>query len=927
MRTFWRCSIWLICNYSCRTTAIKSVIKKNLDPFVLLPISRPVIEVNLFPNLSTTYIVNRTNSLLNLFPSCSNVFIFSPANPLLMTTYTSRTDIMVQGKVESSAQGKLIGAVDTMPAAKDYTDGVVVLFTGTTTDTYVKGRYYRSNGIAWSEADFNLVVDPAPTSGSGNPVSSSGVYDSLAGKQDNLVFDTTPKSGSLNPVTSGGLFTAFSNKLDKTGTAARATADASGNDITTTYATKTEVNAKQDALSFDAAPTSNSANPVTSNGIYEALANKVDVVSGKGLSTNDYTTDEKNKLEGIATGAQVNVIESVKVNGTALTPSNKAVNIDLSNYATKGDVSAIPKFAVTVVASLPTSDISTSTIYLVSNNGSGTNAYDEYIYVNGGWEKIGTTATDLSDYVTTTALNSALAGKQDKLTTGTGISLSGSAISLATSGVTAGSQGSATTIPIINVDAYGRVTSLSSTTVYPPTTPGTSGQYWTSDGNGEGVWSSPATAPSSGSPNLITSGAVHTALAGKQNNLTFDAAPTENSSNPVTSGGLYTMKANLEQAIADAEVNITGAATTIVTNNLLANRALVSNADGKVAVSDVTSTELGYLDGVTSNVQTQLDSKISSIPSAGNATTPVYINSSGVPTACNYSLGAAAAKAFTTSVTDGSTSLVTSGGVYTAVAAKQDKLAFDTAPTSGSGNPVTSGGVYTAIAAKQDKLTFDSTPTSGSSNPVTSGGVFSAINAAPQITVDSALSSTSTNPVQNKVISTALSNKMDNKAIDTTVTSGSSNLITSGAVYTAINNAGGSKTVYTGTLESLFSHARGQIKILRDFWVEYIGVGYYSVSSVFSFVPAMTIKGKTTENVEAYIAQAEMPFPTTQDMNAEFRIYVESTDYDTFDLRMNGMYWEDMSFNWSDISSSSFTKLNSDTVDATRSGIYYRIWV
>lgn len=54
---------------------------------------------------------------------------------------------------------------------------------------------------------------------------------------------------------------------------------------------------------------------------------------------------------------------------------------------------------------------------------------------------------------------------------------------------------------------------------------------------------------------------------------------------------------------------ITGAATTITDDNLTANRALVSNSSGKVAVSAVTSTELGYLDGVTSNVQTQLNSK------------------------------------------------------------------------------------------------------------------------------------------------------------------------------------------------------------------------------------------------------------------------------------------------------------------------------
>jgi hypothetical protein len=55
---------------------------------------------------------------------------------------------------------------------------------------------------------------------------------------------------------------------------------------------------------------------------------------------------------------------------------------------------------------------------------------------------------------------------------------------------------------------------------------------------------------------------------------------------------------------------ITGGASTITSSNLTASRALVSDGSGKVAVSDVTSTELGYLDGVTSAVQTQLNAKI-----------------------------------------------------------------------------------------------------------------------------------------------------------------------------------------------------------------------------------------------------------------------------------------------------------------------------
>ena len=52
---------------------------------------------------------------------------------------------------------------------------------------------------------------------------------------------------------------------------------------------------------------------------------------------------------------------------------------------------------------------------------------------------------------------------------------------------------------------------------------------------------------------------------------------------------------------------ITGGASTITSANLTASRALISNASGKVAVSTVTDTELGYLSGLTSSAQTQID--------------------------------------------------------------------------------------------------------------------------------------------------------------------------------------------------------------------------------------------------------------------------------------------------------------------------------
>ena len=69
---------------------------------------------------------------------------------------------------------------------------------------------------------------------------------------------------------------------------------------------------------------------------------------------------------------------------------------------------------------------------------------------------------------------------------------------------------------------------------------------------------------------------------------------------------------NIQTQLDAKQATITGGATTITSSNLTASRALVSDGSGKVAVSAVTSTEVGYLDGVTSNIQTQLDAKAAS---------------------------------------------------------------------------------------------------------------------------------------------------------------------------------------------------------------------------------------------------------------------------------------------------------------------------
>ena len=68
------------------------------------------------------------------------------------------------------------------------------------------------------------------------------------------------------------------------------------------------------------------------DGLSEALAIKVDKVEGKGLSTNDYTTEEKNKLRDIEDNAQENIIEHILVNDVETSPTTlngqpKSVNL------------------------------------------------------------------------------------------------------------------------------------------------------------------------------------------------------------------------------------------------------------------------------------------------------------------------------------------------------------------------------------------------------------------------------------------------------------------------------------------------------------------------------------------------------------------------------------------------------------------------
>lgn len=169
---------------------------------------------------------------------------------------------------------------------------------------------------------------------------------------------------------------------------------------------------------------------------------KVDREVNKGLSTNDYTNEEKSKLASLENyddtevKADISALEDIEE-----TQNQEIVNIkankadkseipdvsdfitnsvnDLINYYLKSEtytktevnnlISAITTISFEVVNELPQAGQS-NIIYLVPSTDPKTqNVKDEYIWINNNWEKIGSTDIDLSNYVTTTQLNTALA--------------------------------------------------------------------------------------------------------------------------------------------------------------------------------------------------------------------------------------------------------------------------------------------------------------------------------------------------------------------------------------------------------------------------------------------------------------------------------------------------------------------------------------
>lgn len=123
-------------------------------------------------------------------------------------------------------------------------------------------------------------------------------------------------------------------------------------------------------------------------------------------------------------------------------------------------------------------------------------------------------------------------------------------------------------------------------------------------------------ANSAGVPAYVAPTADGQVLKRSSGTLVFGAlTAAEVTNTPAGNIAATTVQTALNELDTEKQVVITGGATTITTSNLTVSRALVSDGSGKVGVATTTATEIGYVNGVTSAIQTQLNGKQAALTS------------------------------------------------------------------------------------------------------------------------------------------------------------------------------------------------------------------------------------------------------------------------------------------------------------------------
>lgn len=460
----------------------------------------------------------------------------------------------------------------------------------------------------------------APVGAQANVIESvkvNGTALTVTGKAVNVTVPTGALA-SKSKVSESDLDTTLATKLN-----GKADSDHNHDDV---YYTETEIDTKLSGK----ANTSHSHNDVyyTETEVDTKLDNKVDKVTGKGLSTNDYTTTEKNKLAGIAEGANKYVLPSATdsvVGGmklytatgtnTAGTMTQKAITDALAGKSgtghnhdsvysklghthTAAEVGATTQVYVDNQIKDAKSYTDTKVAGLVDSAPETLNTLNELAAALGDDPNFATTmATELGTKATTSALNTHASSnihitstERTNWTAAKTHADSAHAPSNAERNIIVGIQKNGTDVTVnsttrkVNITVPTKTSELTNNSDFATNASVTSVKDEL-QANIDGK----ANSSHNHAASHITSGT-----------LSSDRLPTV----PVAKGGTGATTAagaltNLGLTATAAELN--------VLDGITATTAELNKLDGVTA----TTTELNYVDGVTSNIQTQLNGKAS----------------------------------------------------------------------------------------------------------------------------------------------------------------------------------------------------------------------------------------------------------------------------------------------------------------------------
>lgn len=367
-----------------------------------------------------------------------------------------QTGIKADGYIESTKNGKMVGAVTTLPTASSENNGCSYIY---------NGDVYTSNGTSMVK---NL--DHTKLSG----------------------IATGAQVNKIESVTLNGTAATITNKtaaLSYTApTLSKGTTTGSGNAVTDITVSDHTITLTKGSTFLTAHPKITTSTDSTSTDI---------LTNGGTFSAVDSVSRDSN---GHVTAIDVKTFTlpsyTVPTKVSALTNDSgyiTASTSSLSNYYTKTQIDNkfSAKLSYSAVDSLPSTGISSNTIYLVKSATTATdNVRDEYMYVNSAWEKIGTTATDLADYAKKTDIPTiptlSLGTTSGSGNAVTSISVSGHTITMtkgstfltahpsvskstdSTSTASPAHGGTFTAIDSITRDTYGHVTKVNTKTITLP---------------------------------------------------------------------------------------------------------------------------------------------------------------------------------------------------------------------------------------------------------------------------------------------------------------------------------------------------------------------------------------------------------------------------------------------------------------------------